>query len=248
VNFYAMTDVGCRRATNQDSFCCGRLDNGAEYLVLCDGMGGHRGGNLAAEIAARGFSELIAGGISPSLKPKDLKSLLEGMVLRVSRVIASTGDEVPEFAGMGSTVVLAVRCGKKLCVAHVGDSRAYLFRGGKLQRITRDHSLVQDLIDRGEITPEEGETHPHRNVITRTLGYAEDSQPEISLFEVKPGDRFLLCTDGLSVTVRDAELESYLNETPPESVVEGLVARAIAAGAPDNVTVGMFYEPVKEDR
>lgn len=248
MNYYVMTDVGCRRATNQDAFCCGRLSDGVEYLVLCDGMGGHRGGNLAAEIAVRGFSELIGGCISSHLRPKDLKSFLEGMILKVSRMIAATGEENPDFAGMGSTVVLAVRCGKKLCVAHVGDSRAYLYRGGKLQRITKDHSLVQELIDRGEITPEEGESHPHRNVITRTLGYAEDSQPEISFYEVKAGDRFLLCTDGLTSTVRDGDLEACLKELPAEKTVDRLIARALAAGAPDNVTVGLFYEPEKEGR
>ena len=145
-------------------------------------------------------------------------------------------------------MVLAVRCGKKLCVAHVGDSRAYLYRAGKLRRLTRDHSLVQDLIDRGEITPEEGETHPHRNVITRTLGYAEDSEPEIMISDIKPADRFLLCSDGLTVTVRDGELEEILNTTPCEDLTEVLVSRALAGGGPDNITVGILYEEEREGK
>ncbi|MBO5222285.1 MAG: Stp1/IreP family PP2C-type Ser/Thr phosphatase [Clostridia bacterium] len=248
MKFYVMTDVGRKRASNQDAFCCARLDNGVEFVVLCDGMGGHRGGNVASEIAVRGFRELLAACMTPELRPKELKSLLSGIIVRVSRTIEATAEENPDFSGMGSTVVLAVRCGKKLCVAHVGDSRAYLYRAGKLRRLTRDHSLVQDLIDRGEITPEEGETHPHRNVITRTLGYAEDSEPEIMISDIKPADRFLLCSDGLTVTVRDGELEEILNTTPCEDLTEVLVSRALAGGGPDNITVGILYEEEREGK
>lgn len=237
-----MTDVGRRRASNQDSFCCARLANGAEFMVLCDGMGGHRGGNIASELAVRSFHELLSERLAPNLRPKDLKSLLAGAVATVSAIIATVAEENPEVSGMGSTVVLAARCGKKICIVHVGDSRAYLWRGGKLQRLTKDHSLVQELIDRGEITPEEGETHPHRNVITRTLGYAEDSEPEISLYEVKEGDLFLLCTDGLTVTVREAELEELLKTVSCEELTERLVSRALAGGGPDNITVGVLFE------
>ena len=107
---------------------------------------------------------------------------------------------------------------------------------------------MQDLIDRGEITPEEGETHPHRNVITRTLGYAEDSEPEIMISDIKPADRFLLCSDGLTVTVRDGELEEILNTTPCEDLTEVLVSRALAGGGPDNITVGILYEEEREGK
>ena len=248
MEFYIKTDVGRRRASNQDAFCCARLADGTEFMVICDGMGGHRGGNLAAEIAVRGFRELLSGQLHSTLRPKDLKSILSGSVARVSNLIADTARENAEFAGMGSTVVLAVRCGKKLCIAHVGDSRAYLFRSGKLQRLTRDHSLVQDLVDSGQITPEEGETHPHRNVITRALGYSEDSLPEIFFSDVKPGDRFLLCSDGLTVTVRDGELQKIFQSTACEALVDRLVARALDAGGPDNITVGLFAEDEREGK
>lgn len=248
MNYYVMTDVGCKRASNQDAFCRGRLANGAEFLVICDGMGGHRGGNLASEIAVRAFYEILSEQLTPTLRPKDLKSILAATVARVSLLIAQTASAHPEYAGMGSTVVLAVRCGKKICIAHVGDSRAYRLRAGTLKRLTKDHSLVQDLIDRGEITPEEGETHPHRNVITRTLGYAEDSEPEISVIDVREGDVFLLCSDGLTVTVRDGELESLINSTAPGDLCTRLVATALERGGPDNVTVGVLFEEEREDR
>lgn len=242
MNCFAMTDVGRKRATNQDAFCSESLPCGVDFLVLCDGMGGHRGGNIASEIAVRTFQDLLSKHLSPNLRPKDLKSILSGIISRVSQAIAQAAKENEEFAGMGSTVVLAVRCGKKVCIAHVGDSRAYLFRKGKLKRLTKDHSLVQDLIDRGEITPEEGESHPHRNVITRALGYAEDSLPEIQFTDVKAGDLFLLCTDGLTVSVKDSELETVLQQAQPHLLPDLLIKRALEEGGSDNITVGVFYE------
>lgn len=153
---YVMTDVGCKRASNQDAFCHGHLASGVQFMVLCDGMGGHRGGNVASEIAVRTFYELLTDRLNRPIRPRELKTVLAGMIAKVSSLIYQTGVESPEFSGMGSTMVLAVRWGKKICIAHVGDSRAYLYRGGKLRRLTKDHSLVQEMIDRGEISLEEG--------------------------------------------------------------------------------------------
>ncbi len=245
---YVVTDVGHRRVTNQDAFCRTVLPNGVEFLVLCDGMGGHRGGNVASELAVRSFYELLSDRLTEHLRPKDLKSILTGVISRVSRIIAQTASESPDLSGMGSTVVLAVRCGKKMCIAHVGDSRGYLFRKGTLIRLTKDHSLVQDMIDRGEISPEEGQSHPYRNMITRTLGYAEDSAPEIQILDIKVGDVFLLCTDGLTVSVTDPVLEEILRNTQPEQLPSILVQRALDAGGPDNITVGILYEEESEGR
>ncbi len=238
---YMMTDVGKKRATNQDAFCQGRLP-GVQFSVLCDGMGGHRGGNVAAEIAVRSFYELFSTRLHAGIRTKELKNVICGVISRVSRLIAETSAVTPDVAGMGSTVVLAVGTGEKICIAHVGDSRCYLFRNGTLRRLTKDHSLVQEMIDRKEITPEEGETHPHRNVITRALGYAEDSQPEIVFSDVKKGDIFLLCTDGLTVPVPESEIQRLFETTPPEQVAEILVKTALEGGGPDNVTVGILWE------
>ncbi len=247
MKFYAMTDVGLKRSSNQDAFCHGQLDSGTQFMVLCDGMGGHRGGNVASELAVRAFYELLSERLSREVRPKELKGILEGVIARVSLLISQTAAETPEFSGMGSTVVLAVRSGKKVCIAHVGDSRAYLYRKGTLRRLTKDHSLVQEMVDRGEITSEEGEVHPHRNVITRTLGYAEDSQPELLFSDVREGDLFLLCTDGLTVPVDDRVLEQILRENAPETLAPVLIARALEGGGPDNITVGILYEEEKEE-
>ena len=245
MKFQAMTDVGRKRATNQDAFCCARLANGVEFMVICDGMGGHRGGNLASELAVRELGDFFSRRLTPNLRPRDLKGLLSRAVFEVSSLIEAVAGESEAFRGMGSTVVLAVRCGKKLAIAHVGDSRLYLWRGGILQRLTKDHSLVQSLIDRGEITPEEGETHPHRNVITKALGSAVDSDPVIAFCDVREKDLFLLCSDGLTVPLRDGEISEIIQNTPFESLVETLISRALAAGGPDNVTVGVLYEEEK---
>ena len=243
---YVMTDVGQKRVSNQDAFCQASLSSDVQFMVLCDGMGGHRGGNVASEIAVRAFYELLSHRLMQPIRPKELKSVLSGVIARVSLMIAQTGAESPEFAGMGSTVVLAIRWGKKICIAHVGDSRAYLFRSGKLRRLTKDHSLVQEMIDRGEISAEEGQTHPHRHVITRTLGYAEDSQPEILFSDLRSGDVFLLCTDGLTVSVSEEALSELLRENAPENLAPVLISKALEGGGPDNITVGILYEDEKE--
>lgn len=243
---YVMTDVGQKRSTNQDAYCQARLSSDVQFMVLCDGMGGHQGGNVASEIAVRAFYELLTYHLTPSLRTKELKSILSDVIARVSLLIAKTGDDSPELAGMGSTVVLAVRLGKKVCIAHVGDSRAYLYRGGKLRRLTKDHSLVQEMIDRGEISAEEGKVHPRRNVITRTLGYAEDSQPEIVFSDLRHGDIFLLCTDGLTVPVDDEMLTELLREHSPDCLVPVLISKALEGGGPDNITVGILQEEEKE--
>lgn len=243
-----MTDVGRKRASNQDAFCQGTLESGVQFMVLCDGMGGHRGGNVASELAVRTFHELLSDRLTQTLRPKELKTVLSGIIARVSRLISQAGMESPELAGMGSTVVLAVQWGKKVCIAHVGDSRAYLYRKGKLRRLTKDHSLVQEMIDRGEITPEEGEEHPRRNIITRTLGYEEDSQPEILFSDLREGDVFLLCTDGLTVCVKDDSLEELFRQYSPDQLVPVLVNRALEAGGPDNITVGILHEEERETK
>lgn len=245
---YLMTDVGAKRASNQDAFCHARLNSDTEFMVLCDGMGGHRGGNVASEIAVRAFHQMLSDRLCRPVRSKELKTVLAGIIARVSRLIAQTAAASPEFFGMGSTVVMAVRCGKKVCIAHVGDSRAYLYRDGDLRRLTKDHSLVQEMIDRGEITAEEGATHPHRNVITRTLGYADDSEPEILFSDLRRNDVFLLCSDGLTSVVNDLRLTELLEQNPPETLTSVLVSEALERGGPDNITVGILHCEGKEER
>ncbi len=236
-----MTDVGLKRASNQDAFCQGSLP-GVQFAVVCDGMGGHRGGNVASELAVRAFYEMLSTRLHSELRTKELKNLISGIIVRVSLLISETAAENPDLAGMGSTVVLAVRLGEKLCIAHVGDSRCYLMRNGKLRQLTKDHSLVQEMIDRKEISSQEGQDHPQRNIITRVLGYTDDSQPEILFSDVKKGDLFLLCTDGLTVPVADDKIQEILQNTPIEQAAEVLIRTALEGGGPDNVTVGILWE------
>lgn len=238
---YLKTDVGLKRASNQDAFCQATLSD-VQFAVVCDGMGGHQGGNVASELAVRAFHEMLSSRLRSGLRTKELKNLISGIITRVSLLIAETAAASPDLAGMGSTVVMAVRMGEKMCIAHVGDSRCYLFRNGKLRRLTKDHSLVQELIDQKEISPEEGETHPGRNVITRALGYQDDSLADVGFSDVKKGDVYLLCTDGLTVPVPDSELQEILQTTPPDRLAEVLVGKALEGGGPDNITVGILWE------
>ena len=238
---YLMTDVGLKRPSNQDAFCQATLPD-VQFAVVCDGMGGHQGGNVASELAVSAFHEMLSSRLHGGLRTKEWKNLISGIIARVSLLIADTAAATPDLAGMGSTVVMAVRIGEKMCIAHVGDSRCYLFRKGKLRRLTKDHSLVQELIDRKEISPEEGENHPGRNVITRALGYQDESLADVVFSDVKKGDVYLLCTDGLTVPVSDSELQEILQITPPDRLAEVLVDKALAGGGPDNITVGILWE------
>lgn len=242
MKLYAKTDVGLKRATNQDAFCAMQPENGIGFLVLCDGMGGHRGGNVASELAVRGFSRQLRKGLDPSLRPKDLKTFLHTVVERVNGIVLNAALKTENLSGMGSTVVAAIRCGKKFCILHVGDSRAYLLREQKLTRLTKDHSLVQEMIDRGELTPEEAEQHPYRHVITRVLGAPLDYEPQITVSDIRPGDLVLLCSDGLTNVADDGTLEKLLCANAPQDLPEVLIRKALDGGGPDNVTVGILYE------
>lgn len=244
MEFFAMTDVGLRRASNQDAFCLARSSSGMEFFVLCDGMGGHKGGNVASELAVSAFRQLLSSGFYPEEHSKELKTRVSSVISLVNTLICNAAAEHEELSGMGSTVVLAVHCGDKVCIAHVGDSRAYLLRDGTLTRLTKDHSLVQDLLDRGEITSDQAKVHPFRHVITRVLGSENpaDAEPELSVSDLREGDRFLLCSDGLTNVVDDSKIVQVLKESDPEDAVRVLTDLALDGGGPDNVTVGILYE------
>jgi protein phosphatase len=236
VKSYLKTDVGLKRASNQDAFCQATLSD-VQFAVVCDGMGGHQGGNVASELAVRAFHEMLSSRLRSGLRTKELKNLISGIITRVSLLIAETAAENPDLSGMGSTVVMAVRMGEKMCIAHVGDSRCYLFRNGKLRRLTKDHSLVQMMVDRGDLTPEQARSYPGKNMITRAVG--TEAAVQCDLFHLAPEweEILLLCTDGLTNLVEDQEIlfEIMYNEDR-QACCRRLVDIALSRGAPDNVT------------
>lgn len=225
------TDVGLRRKRNEDFLTVRGTPHGL-LLVVCDGMGGHAGGELASRLAAEAFADCVA---EESGTPRELLALAAEVA---NRAVMAYADEHPEFAGMGTTLVAALVSGGRATVANVGDSRAYLFHDGYLRRITTDHSLVAAMVERHEITEAEAERHPQRNVITRSLGGDRGSQADLFEVPIVDGDLLLLASDGLHGMIGDVEIARLCASEPNAArVCDALVQRALAAGGDDNVTV-----------
>jgi protein phosphatase len=223
----AATDAGMVRPGNEDAYFVA-----PPLFVVADGMGGHRAGEVAARLTVTTLStraqEIAAGGIETLLEAMDEAN---GIILRSSQ-------EDERLRGMATTCTAAVVRGRVARIAHVGDSRAYLYHEGRLTQLTEDHSVVAQLVREGYLTPAEAATHPRRNVITRALG-AEDAV-DIDTAEVilDAGDRLLLCTDGLTNCLDDAAIAGLLaGGRDTQSTADRLVKRANAAGGPDNITV-----------
>lgn len=235
------TDVGQTRPINEDGYYISEYSEALDaiYAMVADGMGGHRAGEVASTLAIREISEVINQGFSLDMTVADSKELLAKAVKRANRVIYDKSMEEAGCRGMGTTLTLCFAYGDKAMIAHVGDSRAYLLRGGVLHRITADHSLVQELLSSGRITEEEAEHHPQKNVITRALGTDSDVEIDLYEFTLHAGDMILLCTDGFSNMLTDAEIKKLLQDgqdTALDRLAEQLVTAANLAGGYDNIT------------
>lgn len=224
-SFGSRTDIGCLRDHNEDS-----LVVTPPLFAVADGMGGHAAGEVASEIAVRVLSELA---------PEHPDGEALGRAIEeANRAVIQAAREGRGRQGMGTTMTAAMLEGERLVIAQVGDSRAYLLHQGKLQQLTRDHSLMADMIEAGQLTPEEARTHPQRSVITRALGSDAHLHPDIYEINVETGDRLLICSDGLSGMIFDNQIENTLRRVQdPQRCASQLVNEAIAAGGHDNVTV-----------
>ncbi|MDP9806326.1 protein phosphatase [Trueperella bonasi] len=238
LRYTAMSDVGLIRRSNQDSgYASGNL------LVLADGMGGAAGGDIASSVVVAHLAH-----IDDAHQAEDLLPLLTETLEEAHAELIECSREETKLAGLGTTCIAILRASNKLGMVHVGDSRAYLLRDGKLTQVTRDHTLVQYLVDSGEITEEEAEHHPKRNVIMRNIGDApEPLEIDESVREAIPGDRWLLSSDGLFGVVSDESIEKTLTEYENlDECARELIDLALAAGAPDNVTV-VIADVVEDD-
>ena len=226
----ASSHIGKIRATNQDSGSVGR-----HLFVVADGMGGHAGGDVASALAVQRLSRLDRAYSSVD----EARETLFTNILEAGRELTSTVEEHPELTGMGTTVSAMIRVGSQMVIAHIGDSRIYRLREGVLEQITSDHTFVQRLVDSGRITPEEAAVHPRRSVLMRVLGDV-DAEPEVDthVVDTQPGDRWLLCSDGLSGYVPERDIaETLLTIDDVELVCHKLITQTLSEGAPDNVTV-----------
>jgi protein phosphatase len=227
----AGTHVGRRRRINEDRFAV--APELGLYLVA-DGMGGHTAGQVASELAAeaslRAIRTLQDASVSPAEK-------LRFAVASANRAIFEAARERPELAGMGTTLVAMLATEGRVALAHVGDSRAYLVRGGRIRQLTDDHSVVGELLRRREISAEAAREHPHRHVLTRALGVRPGVEPDLAELSPAAGDVFTLCSDGLTTHVRDEEIAKRMDEADPQAAVDGLIELANARGGEDNVTL-----------
>jgi serine/threonine protein phosphatase PrpC len=238
LRYAARSDLGLLRDGNEDSGYAG-----PRLLVVADGVGGHAAGEVASSVTVSVLSSLdeeAPGG--------DLLDRLSGAVRNANTYLRDMVNGDPDLRGMSTTVTALLRAGSRFGLVHVGDSRCYLLRADELQQITHDHTFVQALIDEGRITPEEADQHPQRSVITNALDGAENVDLDLSVREARLGDRYLLCSDGLSGVVSEDTLRETLAESEqPEDAVERLVELALRGGGPDNITA-IVADVVEVDR
>lgn len=235
MNINGFSDKGVVRSSNQDAFMVGMMDDGSSWAVVCDGMGGANGGNVASRLAVDYFSASLKAGYRSGMSESSVKNLLESAVNAANIRVFDKSRESKELNGMGTTIVATLIIGNVAYFIHAGDSRAYSFSNGELSQITRDHSIVQSMIENGKLTPEEALFHPRKNVITRALGVEESISPEFNVFDLKADDKLLLCTDGLTNYVDSKTIVSVLTGEF-EDMSKELVDIANKNGGGDNVT------------
>jgi len=233
-----LTNQGLERARNEDS-CFASSESDMALLVVADGMGGHRAGNVASAIAV-GLTEQIWAELDRNQLPsvKKARELVNNLLSEANGKILNEAKKESERRGMGTTLTAALLCGNRLTIGHVGDSRAYKILDGQISLLTKDHSLIGTLIEEGRLKPEEAENHPQKHVLTRALGVSSDLEIDITELEIDAGSTLLLCTDGLTNMVRDNEILSLCNEkSEPEVLAEALIDLANSRGGFDNITV-----------
>lgn len=238
----ARSDTGRVRATNEDAVL---VMEGVPWLALSDGMGGYRGGEVASRVALAAVASLAPAEVAPEMGLTGALELMERAIQEANAAIFREVGRQPALAGMGATIVSALFWSGRLVVGHVGDSRMYRLRGGELLRLTRDHSLIQEQLDRGLIAPDEVAFSPDRGRLTRALGVDPQVQPDMASYPAFPGDVYLLCSDGLTDMVTDRDLATVLAlaEGRLQATADELVALANARGGKDNISLIMAQVP-----
>ncbi len=242
MNVWGMTDIGLTRKENQDAYAVQfSEETGFTVCVVCDGMGGPGGGKLASELAVDSFLSSCLANLRQEMPVEKIREVAEFAVNAANTAVYERSRAKPGLRGMGTTLVSAIIRDGQALISNVGDSRAYLIRCNGPQRgisrVTRDHSLVERLVERGDITEEEARSHPHRNLITRALGPDPEILSDSYEIRLESGDYLLLCTDGLIETAADWEMEREVLEGGDENTcLDRLLEIARSQGAPDNLT------------
>lgn len=236
---FSETDVGLVRQSNQDACKTGIFPDGSAWAVVCDGMGGVNGGNIASEIAVESISRQVVSGYRGEMQHSAVRNLILSAIMNANMEVYDRAAQNSEFAGMGTTVVAAVVCGGVVHVAHAGDSRAYLIAKGEIRQITTDHSMVQEMVAKGDITAQQARRHPQKNIITRALGVEKSIQIDYCEHPFPLDARLLMCTDGLTNYVDDDTIASLSGHLDVKELTLKLVEAAKSGGGGDNITVAV---------
>ncbi len=237
MDVYGKSDIGLVRQTNQDDIRFKKIDENALWAIVCDGMGGSNGGDIAASMAIDVISERFDHYFSKKKVGVSCQEVMMSAVLEAGKSIFCAAKKSPELGGMGTTVVAAILESNVLNLIHVGDSRAYIVGKKGITQLTFDHSVVQEMINKGQLTQEQAKSHPQKNVITRALGIQEDTLPEYTKYNLKKEEKILLCTDGLTNELFDHEIYETFREEKLEEIPEILVNKAKQRKGADNITV-----------
>lgn len=237
MQYWGVTDPGCTRTQNQDTYQVESLDRNTLLCVVCDGMGGAKSGNVASTLAADVFVQEVKRSWVSDMEQEKIDRMLMGAVKLANFTVYDQSRQFEEFAGMGTTLVAALIRGRSITIVNVGDSRAYNIDRDGVNQLTRDHSLVQMMIDRGELTPERARNYPGKNLITRAIGTEGVVNCDVFHWDASGGDCLLLCSDGLSNMVDEQEiLFEVVHGLRKQQCCESLLNIAKNRGAPDNVT------------
>lgn len=233
----AKTDRGHVRETNQDAYAVGEFSDEVVWAVVCDGMGGAAGGNIASALAVKVISDKINASYREKMRDMSIKNMLDSALTAANIEVYDMADAKQELHGMGTTVVCAIVRDNQAFIAHAGDSRAYVLSDGGINQITTDHSMVQDLLDRGKITNEQAANHPNKNIITRAVGVDKSIEIDFDQIDLDEKSTLLLCTDGLSNYVTNDEIIDLMSDGKHYAFADRLVQKANDNGGGDNITV-----------
>jgi len=238
---FSKSDVGLVRTQNQDDFRFGVISPNCVWAVVCDGMGGANGGNIASAAAVDYISTKITDLYKSDMTKEQISELMAEIVMNANTQIFEQASHDPELAGMGTTCEFVFVKDTTVHVVHVGDSRTYSIRGGKIKQLTEDHSVVQEMVRRGELTYEEAQRHPNKNFITRALGIKTSVRLDYIEASFMYGDVLLICSDGLSNHVTTGEMVKICHENRGDDLINKLIDCAKAAGGSDNITATVIY-------
>ena len=237
MQYWGLTDPGCARPQNQDAFQIEQLDKNTLLCVVCDGMGGAKSGNVASSLAVDVFTQEVCGTWNDDMDQEQQDRMLHSAVKLTNFTVHDQAQQFEDFTGMGTTLVAVLLRGRQVTVVNVGDSRAYNISARGVTQLTEDHSLVQLMVKKGELTPEQARFYPGKNLITRAMGTEAVVEPDIFHFRVEKGDCLLLCTDGLSNIIDEQEmLFEVIHGDDRAQCCQRLIDIAKNRGAPDNVT------------